>query len=73
MCLLLDYYHNKWNLLNMQRITISSKRWDYSDTHGGEKIKGPAHMVESTTLQKRPTPTHYGRTSVSQWEKVLHV
>ena len=37
-----------WNMLNMQHITPNSKRWDYSDTPGGEhkKIKGSVYMVE---------------------------
>ena len=48
-----------WNVLNMQHITLNSKRWDYSDIPGGchKKIKGPAHMVKmATTLEKPPPP-----------------
>ena len=48
-----------WNVLNMQHITPNSKRWDYLDIHGGgyNKIKGPAHMVESGhQLSKAPNP-----------------
>ena len=26
---------NTWNVLNMQRVILNSKRWDYSDIPGG--------------------------------------
>ena len=48
-----------WNVLNMQYITLNSKRWDYSDLSGGghKKIKGPTHMVEGGHhLRKAPNP-----------------
>ena len=37
-----------WNVLNMQHITLNSKRWDYPAIPGGgtEKIKGPTHIAE---------------------------
>ena len=48
-----------WNVLNIQHITLNSKRWDYLDTPGGghKKIKVPAHMVEGGHhLRKAPKP-----------------
>ena len=50
-----------WNMLNMQRITPNSKRWDYSDIPGGgtENIKNPPTRLKvTTTLEKTPTPTY---------------
>ena len=40
------------NVLNIQHITPNSKRWDYSDIPSGghKKIKGPAYMVEGSSL-----------------------
>ena len=54
-----------WNMLNMQHITLNSKRWDYSDFPGGgtEKIKGPAPMVEGDHHLRRPPQA----TSYSAW------
>ena len=46
-----------WNVLNMQRITPDSKRWDYSNISGTEKIKGTSHMVEGEhNFRKCPHP-----------------
>ena len=49
-----------WNVLNMQHVTLNSKRWDYSDIPGGghKNIKGPTHMAEGGHhLRKPPTTT----------------
>ena len=53
--------NDTWKVLNMQHITLNSKRWAYSNipggSHGTEKIKGPAHMVEGNHhLRKDPNP-----------------
>ena len=48
-----------WNVLNIQHITPSSKRLDYSDTPGvgHNKIKEPAYMVEGGhPPRKAPSP-----------------
>ena len=48
-------------MLNMQRITPNSKRWDYLDIPGGgtENIKNPSTRLKvTTTLEKTPTPTY---------------
>ena len=55
------------NVINMQHITLNSKRWDYSDIpSGGHKnIKGPTHMAEGGRhLTKAPNSTHLNKWSV---------
>ena len=48
------------NVLNMQHIIPNSKRWDYSDIPGGDRLKDPPTWLKvATTLEKPPTPTDF--------------
>ena len=51
--MLATIHDDTWNVLNMQHITPNSRRWDYSDIHGGghKKIKEGGHH-----LRKAPNP-----------------
>ena len=50
-----------WNMLNMQHMTLNSKRWDCLDIPGGgtEKIrKGPPTWLKVTTTLEKPQHPH---------------
>ena len=59
---MLDAIHDDtWNVLNMQRITPDSKRWDYSDNPMVvlKRLKAlPTWLKVTTTLEKTLTPIH---------------
>ena len=60
--MLVTIHDDKWNVLSMQHITKNSKRFDYSNIPGGgNKILGPAHMIEGGLhLRKAPSPHTLG-------------
>ena len=51
-----------WNVLNIQHMTPNSKRWAYSDAHGGGHKRWkdpPTWLTVTTTLEK--APNHHPR------------